>query len=199
MQKQSLYIDEVGVGAWAGPLVVCGIYGNEQDFDWIGGDSKKLDRRSRQKIYDILVRNFDYELVIISSDLIDKINILEARRLGIKMLMKDEKETLIDGNKILNEGIFIVDGDEKVSGIAAASILAKVYRDSLMAQLPFSKLYRWDKNVGYVTKEHISLVEEHGLSNFHRLSWKTSKNFQVRNNARKDALVSIFSHIKGRF
>ncbi|HOK40919.1 MAG TPA: ribonuclease HII [bacterium] len=173
--------DEVGRGPLAGP-VFAAIVILKKNEKIIGlKDSKKLTSQKREKLCkEILSKSLDWSIGIVDNEIIDKINILEATKLSIKIAYKNLKIKpdilLIDALKIPEidcEQISIIKGDEKVASIAAASIVAKVFRDQLMnIYSEIYPMYNFSKNKGYGTKEHIEKIMEFGASPIHRKSFK---------------------------
>ena len=174
-------IDEAGRGPLAGPLVVAAVT-ISADFEIEGlNDSKKLSDKKRRELYQrIKDEVIDFEIVTISREEIDEINILQATMKGMGLAcegLQMQGVILVDGNRlpeILAErgAEAIVKGDQKVSAIAAASILAKVYRDNIMIEL--DKTYPefgFCRNKGYGTKQHLQAIERHGITPHHRLSY----------------------------
>ena len=187
--KYIIGIDEVGRGPWAGPVVACAsiIYEGTEIPDTIT-DSKKLTDKKRQVLSKILVEKTPYCLGIVEAESIDKLNILQATFLamykaleGLKQKLDindDEYYVLVDGNKIppfesFKNSECIVKGDSISLTIAASSIIAKVYRDDLMAEYAKTyPYYSWEKNAGYGTKAHQEGLAEHGITDLHRKSFK---------------------------
>ena len=178
-------MDEAGRGPLAGP-VVCACVVMDLDKDKIVdgvNDSKKLTPKKREKLYDEIVKNaICYKIVEIDEKVIDKINILQATKLGMKQavegLLVEPDIVLIDAVRIDSDVKQqpIVHGDALSYSIACASILAKVYRDRKMVEL--SKVYpqyQFDKHKGYGTKLHIELLKKYGKCPIHRESF--IKNF----------------------
>ncbi|MDP8221340.1 MAG: ribonuclease HII [Candidatus Stygibacter frigidus] len=174
-------IDEAGRGPLAGPLVVAAVT-FQKDFNIEGlNDSKKLTDRTRRSLYRSIIQEaIDYKIIVISVEVIDEINILQATMLGMQkacLQLKKKGKILIDGNRIPEELIklqaeAIVKGDQKVSAIAAASILAKVYRDDIMIKLHEKyPEYGFDHNKGYGTKIHLRAIEKYGIIDDHRRSF----------------------------
>ena len=170
-------VDEAGRGPLAGPVVAASvIFSRSTIIDEIN-DSKKLTEKKREYLFDeIKEKSLSYSIGIIENDVIDKINILQA---ALKAMKKSVDELsarpdliLIDGNKTFLSEIpsrAIVQGDSKSFSIAAASILAKVVRDNLMIEASTNyPVYRWEKNKGYATKQHIEAIKASGYSEFHR-------------------------------
>ena len=163
-------------------------------------DSKKLSAKKRDVLYDIIKENSVNSTVCIEVDEIERINILnaslKAMRLAIEnvidqlypvpsgrdkliarnMLVRSELMILIDGNKRIWDfdysQRYVVKGDSRSAAIAAASILAKVSRDRYMLKLDeeFPE-YNWRENSGYLTKEHMALIDKYGLCKYHRPSY----------------------------
>ena len=174
--------DEAGRGCLAGP-VVAGAVILPLDFKSdILTDSKKLSAKKRYMLRDIIIKEaVSWGLGIVSNEEIDKINILNASFLAMhravdELYIKPEF-LLIDGNRFNPyagiEHRCIIKGDSKYMNIAAASIIAKTYRDDIM--LMFDEdypVYNWRKNKGYPTKEHRLVISESGISSHHRKSFK---------------------------
>ena len=170
-------VDEAGRGPLAGPVVAASVIFSPSVFIEGVNDSKKLSAKKREEFYDeILNKCLDCGVAVVSAGKIDKINILNASLLA--MLNAVEKMNvqpdliLVDGNKTFNYGIpvrAVVKGDSKSFAIAAASIIAKVSRDRIMRRLSgYFPAYLWEKNKGYPTKEHISIIKLVGPSPLHR-------------------------------
>lgn len=171
-------VDEVGRGSLAGPVVcACVIMPLDEDKIIEGiNDSKKLSEKRREELYPkIIERALDYSIVEIDEKTIDKINILNATKLGMKSAVENLKIkpdiVLTDAVKIDIETSQenIIKGDAKSYNIASASILAKVYRDRLMKELsPKYPQYNFSRHKGYGTKEHIEILKLHGKCELHR-------------------------------
>jgi len=183
-------IDEVGRGAIFGPVFSAVVVLNEKNkfiLKQFGvTDSKKLTPKKRKLLLPkILLLSSDYGIGQSSAREIDKLGIRVATELSmiraLKKLKEKPSELLIDGPLLLRpwNGIQknIVSGDSKFTSIAAASIVAKVSRDNLMERLekkyPGYLIY---KNKGYGTKEHISIIQENGITNLHRKSFLRKSN-----------------------
>ena len=177
-------IDEVGRGCLAGPVVAAAIILNFDSIPIGINDSKKLSKKKRQNIYiDIKKEALDIAIGQASNIEIDQMNILNASLLAMKRAYKNLKTptelALIDGNyspKINCKTINIIKGDSKSLSIAAASIVAKQYRDKLMEEIgnKYPK-YNFKNNAGYGTREHYKSIESNGLTEFHRKSFKLFK------------------------
>lgn len=176
--------DEAGRGCLAGPVVAAAVI-LPQDFSHpLLNDSKKLSDKQRRFLRPIIEQNaIAYCVGFVSNQEIDKINILQASFLAMNRAVEGLKQKpellLIDGNRFNNKTDIafecIVKGDSLYQSIAAASILAKTYRDDYMLNLhkEFPK-YHWDKNMGYPTKQHRQAIIENGISPFHRKSFNLS-------------------------
>ena len=177
-------VDEVGRGPLAGPVVCAAvILPLEEERRIIGiDDSKKLSAKKREALAEqIRAAARAYAIAEVDAATIDEINILQATRLCMKravdMLVPAADMVLTDGNMTLDITLpqrSIVKGDALVCSIGAASILAKVYRDALMAE--YAKLYpeyAFERNAGYGTKAHIRAIREVGACPIHRRSFIT--------------------------
>lgn len=178
-------IDEAGRGPLAGPVVcACVVMPLEREkmIEQVN-DSKQLSSKKREKLYDEIVKvALDYAIIEIDEKTIDEINILNATKLGMKRALESLKIkpdiVLIDAVKI-DSNIRqenIIKGDTLSYNIAAASILAKVYRDRLMIKLSEKyPQYNFAKHKGYGTREHINALKIYGKCPIHRESF--IKNF----------------------
>ena len=177
-------VDEVGRGPLAGPVVCAAvILPLEEEKRIIGiDDSKKLSAKKREALAEqIRAAARAYAIAEVDAATIDEINILQATRLCMKravdMLVPAADMVLTDGNMTLDITLpqrSIVKGDALVCSIGAASILAKVYRDALMAE--YAKLYpeyAFESNAGYGTKAHIQAIREVGICPIHRRTFVT--------------------------
>ena len=174
-------IDEVGRGALAGPVVAAAVILDFKNIPPNINDSKKLSKSSRQTIQnEIFTSAISVGIGSASSTEIDKVNILEATLLSMKRAYKNlnikPNLALIDGNKapLLDCEIkTVINGDKLSLSIAAASIIAKVYRDKLMVKLDKKfPNYNFKNNVGYGTKEHYNAIKQNGTIIYHRKSFK---------------------------
>lgn len=174
--------DEVGRGCLAGPVVAAAVilpsfYSNK----WIN-DSKKLNKSQREElIADIKIHAIAWEIAEATVDEIDQLNIANASFLAMERailaLQIPPDHLLIDGNRWKSDLHIpfncIIKGDGIYSSIAAASILAKVYRDNLMEKLALEfPQYAWERNVGYPTKAHRAGIKTHGTCLWHRKSFR---------------------------
>lgn len=177
-------VDEVGRGPLAGPVVCAAVILPLEEEKRILGidDSKKLSAKKREALAEqIRAAARAYAIAEVDAATIDEINILQATRLCMKravdMLVPAADMVLTDGNMTLDITLpqrSIVKGDALVCSIGAASILAKVYRDALMAE--YAKLYpeyAFERNAGYGTQAHIQAIREVGACPIHRRSFIT--------------------------
>ena len=173
-------VDEAGRGALAGPVTVAACimpYGFSHP---LVKDSKLLNEKNRAAAKQIVIENaLGYTVVHMSPEVIDNTNILKATLKGMDNALRETYKkikfdfVLVDGNQFHGFDSIpfeaIVQGDNKYSSIAAASILAKTERDSLMKELD-TKVpgYLWNSNKGYGTKQHIDAIKESGPTSHHR-------------------------------
>lgn len=174
--------DEVGRGCIAGPVVAAAVilppdYKNKSIID-----SKRLSHKKRKEVGQEIIDNAtSWSISEVSNNKIDEINILNASILAMHRSLDKLKVRpefiIVDGNKfnpykkISHE--CIIKGDNKFQNIAAASILAKNYRDDLMKNLSFKyDKYSWESNFGYPTKMHRDSIKKYGVTRYHRKSFK---------------------------
>jgi ribonuclease HII len=177
-------VDEAGRGCLAGPVTAAAVILKPDFSHELINDSKKLNASQREKLVPIIIENsISYSVKNISPKKIDEINILNASILAmhksIKALDPKPNFILVDGNKFKSFTNIphktIVKGDGKYLNIAAASILAKYYRDNYMKKIDQDfENYGWFKNKGYPTKEHKINILKYGLTKYHRLTFKTN-------------------------
>ena len=170
-------VDEVGRGSLIGPVYAAAVILNNSINQKLLKDSKSLTKEKRNELYKYIRQNSVWAIGQASTKEIEKINILHASLLAMKRailkLKKKPSLVLIDGNKlptIKNYNLkYIIKGDQKISSISAASIIAKVSRDKFITKLSeeFSK-YGWDTNSGYGTKEHLKAIKKFGITKYHR-------------------------------
>lgn len=174
-------IDEAGRGPLAGPVVVAGVIMPQNSIIEGINDSKKVSEKKREKLYDMIIDEaICYSISVIGQDVIDEINILNATKKAVTILI-DELEIkpdliIIDALTNLDtKGIpyeSIIKGDEKCYNISAASILAKVTRDRIMRQWDeIYPQYGFFNHKGYGTAKHIQAIKEYGLCPIHRRSF----------------------------
>lgn len=174
--------DEVGRGCLCGPVVAAAVILDDNFEQNLVNDSKKLNFKTRLELDDYIKNNVkDYAIAELSPAFIDQHNILNASIHAMhnaldKLTIRPEL-ILVDGNKFHPYNFIphqcIIKGDSKILSIAAASILAKNYRDQLMIQLhdEFPE-YGWNKNMGYATKVHIEALKKFGPTKYHRQSFR---------------------------
>ena len=173
-------VDEVGRGCLAGPVVSAAVILKKGVDLKLLKDSKKISYKKREEISEHIKNNSYFSIGTASVQEILNLNILQASLLSMKRAIEKLKVkpnlTLIDGNFApvgLKNYKTIINGDEKVKVISAASIIAKVYRDRLMVRLSetFSN-YAWERNFGYGTKAHLKGLKKFGVTSHHRKSFK---------------------------
>ena len=173
-------VDEVGRGCLAGPVVSAAVVLKKSINLNLLKDSKKISFNKREEVSEHIKKNSYYALGIASVEEILNLNILQASLLSMKRAIEKLEIkpgiTLIDGNfapRGLKNYKTIINGDEKIKVISAASIIAKVYRDNFMIRLSkkFSN-YAWDRNFGYGTKAHFEGLKKFGVTSHHRKGFK---------------------------
>ena len=190
--------DEAGRGCGAGGVFASAVCFNNRSQELMEelaelNDSKKLSAKKRESLFDIKEKTVN-STICIEVDEIERINILNASLKAMRMActdvinqlypIKEDRETLakneimilVDGNKkIFNFDYsqkYVIKGDATSASIAAASILAKVSRDRYMLKLDEEfPQYKWKDNAGYLTKEHMALIDKYGLCKYHRPSY----------------------------
>lgn len=191
--------DEAGRGCGAGGVFASAVCFNNRSQELMEeltelNDSKKLSAKKRESLFDIIKEKTVNSTICIEVDEIERINILNASLKAMRMActdvinqlypIKEDRETLakneimilVDGNKkIFNFDYsqkYVIKGDATSASIAAASILAKVSRDRYMLKLDEEfPQYKWKDNAGYLTKEHMTLIDKYGLCKYHRPSY----------------------------
>lgn len=174
--------DEAGRGCLAGPVTAAAIILPSDFKNDMLNDSKLLTEKKRIHLKPILeLTAISYGVAHIQPEKIDEINILNASILAmhnaLTQLETDPEFIIVDGNRfkpyknILFE--CIIKGDGKYMSIAAASVLAKTYRDAYMEELHNEyPMYNWKQNKGYPTKEHRAAIRKYGITKYHRKSFK---------------------------
>ena len=180
--------DEAGRGPAAGGVFASAVFINdvsiEKDLLKLN-DSKKLSKKVREELYDIILNNTINSTICVEVEEIEKYNILNCSLKAMKLACenviaqlktKDSLLTIVDGNKLIRNYTysqqFIIKGDGKSASIASASILAKVTRDRYMDKLDEEfPQYNWKKNAGYLTKEHQNAILKYGVTKYHRKSF----------------------------
>lgn len=180
-------IDEVGRGPLCGPVLSCCVHipqdHIDKDFWHEVKDSKKLSLKKREYLLEAIKAHSHYGIAIASAEEVDNLNIHHAALLAMKRAyhnMRDEfstapKHAMIDGRfvpKLDCRAEAITKGDSKCLSIAAASILAKVTRDRIMAALAEEfPHYGWESNAGYGTAQHLEGIKKFGVTKHHRRSF----------------------------
>ena len=177
MKNITAGVDEVGRGSLIGPVYAAAvILKNNIDKKKLK-DSKKLSKTNREVLEKYIKKNSYWAIGSASLLEIEKLNILNASLLAMKRAVRKLKKkptlVLIDGNKVLEMKNYkmksIIKGDQKIPEISAASIIAKVSRDKLIADISKKfKNYKWHLNAGYGTKEHLRAIKKFGITKFHR-------------------------------
>lgn len=181
--------DEAGRGCLAGPVVAAAvILPHGFTHEWLN-DSKQLSEKKRNELRVIIEKEaLAYAVSYVDHQKIDEINILNASflamHLAVDQLKVKPELLLIDGNRFKKHevpNVCIVKGDSKYLSIAAASILAKTYRDDFMEELDLKyPQYRWKKNKGYPTNDHRLAIEVHGSTPFHRKTFNVKASLQTK-------------------
>jgi ribonuclease HII len=177
-------LDEAGRGCLAGPVVAAAvILPKDYEHSWLN-DSKQLTKDQRLQLRDEIKRDaLVWGIAEATNQEIDQINILKASFLAmhraidkISEILKPE-HLLIDGNRFVPylsiPHTCIVKGDAKFMSIAAASVLAKTYRDDYMNRIHEEfPMYNWKQNKGYPTQEHREAIRKYGVTKYHRMSFR---------------------------
>ncbi|MAP01889.1 MAG: ribonuclease HII [Flavobacteriales bacterium] len=177
--------DEAGRGCLAGPVVAGAVILPPTFQNSTLNDSKKLTEKQRYQLRDVIIKeSISWGLGIVSNEEIDQINILNASFLAMHRAIDELKikpaALLIDGNRFNPyyniQHHCIIKGDTKFLSIAAASVIAKTFRDDIMQSIgeDFPN-YNWDKNKGYPTKNHRAAIAKYGVTSHHRKSFTLLK------------------------
>ncbi|WP_372769463.1 ribonuclease HII [Lutibacter sp.] len=174
--------DEAGRGCLAGPVVAAAVLLPTDFYHPLLNDSKQLTEKQRDILRPFIEKNaLTFGVSYVFEAKIDEINILQASilamHLAIEKLSMEPEHIIVDGNKFKPykniPHTTIVKGDAKFMSIAAASVLAKTYRDDFMQQLDLEfPSYQWKKNKGYPTLFHRNAIREFGITNYHRKSFR---------------------------
>ncbi len=173
--------DEAGRGCYAGPVFAAAVILPKKLYHPLLNDSKQVKEKDRNELRLFIEKKaIAFAVAKVDNDEIDRINILKASikamHLAIDQLKKVPELLIIDGNRFTTYQNIphhcIIKGDGKYASIAAASILAKTYRDAYMLNLHQSfPMYSWDKNKGYGTLIHRNAIAEFGITKYHRKSF----------------------------
>ncbi|WP_320815245.1 ribonuclease HII [Flavobacterium sp.] len=174
--------DEAGRGCLAGPVTAAAIILPE-DFELpLLNDSKKISEKIREKLKPLIIEQaISYSVTHIEPSIIDEINILNASILAMQesilKLNPEPEHIIVDGNRFkpLKKIPYttIIKGDSKFMSIAAASVLAKTYRDAYMDKIHEEfPMYNWKQNKGYPTKEHREAIRKYGTTKYHRMTFR---------------------------
>lgn len=174
--------DEVGRGCLCGPVVAAAVIIDENFNQNLVKDSKKLTSVTRMELDSYIKEHcIDYSIAEVSVDIIDAHNILNASihamHCALDQLKTRPQLILVDGNRFHPYHYIphhcIIQGDNKIMSIAAASIIAKNYRDKLMGNLHEEfPLYGWNRNMGYATSDHRKALAKYGPTPYHRKSFR---------------------------
>lgn len=173
--------DEAGRGCYAGPVFAAAVILPKKIYHPLLNDSKQVKEKDRNELRLFIEKKaIAFAVAKVDNNEIDRINILKASikamHLAIDQLKKVPELLIIDGNRFTTYQNIphhcIIKGDGKYASIAAASILAKTYRDAYMLNLHQSfPMYSWDKNKGYGTLIHRNAIAEFGITKYHRKSF----------------------------
>ncbi len=175
-------LDEVGRGCLAGPVVAAAVILPRHYTHSLLNDSKQLSAKQRELVkIDIERDALAWAVAEVSHETIDRVNILKASFLAMHRAVDNldikPEHLLVDGNRFVPYPMIphtcIIKGDAQYLSIAAASVLAKVYRDDLMEQLGQEfPAYGWAQNVGYPTPAHRAAIRQFGTTRYHRMSFR---------------------------
>lgn len=179
-------LDEAGKGSWAGPIVAGAVILDPKIKIKGIKDSKLLRAPIRQQIFEKIIKNaIAWSVGIVSSEQIDKIGITKANILAmtqaLKKLSLQPDYLLIDALDIDYKSLprlAMIDGDYKITSVAAASIIAKVTRDKIMEELDEQyPEYSFKQHKGYGTNHHFHMISQYGICDIHRQTWEPMKHF----------------------
>jgi ribonuclease HII len=177
-------LDEAGRGCFAGPVYAAAVVLSKDFYHPLLNDSKQMTKEEREHLKPIIEKeSIAFSVASVSNNEIDRINILQASykamHLALNRLSSKPDILLVDGNRFKPYKKIphhcIIKGDGMYASIAAASVLAKTYRDEYMQNLHSLhkkyEVYGWHNNKGYGTPEHRNAIEAHGLCRYHRKSF----------------------------
>ncbi|WP_304157804.1 ribonuclease HII [Mesonia mobilis] len=175
-------IDEAGRGCLAGPVTAAAVILKDDFKNKLLNDSKQLSEKNRDSLRILIEEEaLCYGVSHVMMEEIDEINILNASILGmhrsIEQLSTSPEHIAVDGNKFKPYQEIphqcVIKGDGKYLNIAAASILAKTYRDEFMTKIHEEyPMYNWKQNKGYPTKQHREAIKKYGITKYHRKSFR---------------------------
>lgn len=173
-------VDEVGRGPLIGSVVAAAVILPSGFYMSEINDSKKLSEKKREQLYPIIMEKaISVGIGVVDSETIDRVNILNATKMAMKKAINNlsvkPEHVLIDAVKLDIDIPYtaIIKGDAKSESIAAASIVAKVYRDNMMKELDKEyPMYDFKSNKGYGTKKHIEAIKKYGVLKEHRKTFK---------------------------
>jgi len=174
--------DEAGRGCLAGPVTAAAVILPMEFENLILNDSKQLSEKKRELLKPIIEKeSITFGIANVFQEEIDTINILNASILAMHKAINNLNKTpdfiIVDGNRFKSYKDIkyktIIKGDSKFMSIAAASVLAKTYRDEYMAMIHLEyPMYNWKQNKGYPTVEHREAIKKYGITKYHRKSFK---------------------------
>ena len=187
--KKIAGVDEVGRGCLAGPVFAAAVILNNNISTKGIKDSKKISFKNRMLLSKYIKKNSTFAIAFASVEEIDKLNILNASLLSMKRALNKLKQK---PSMIYIDGIFapknlkikyktFIKGDEQIISIAAPSIVAQATRDQFMIKLGKNfPEYKWNKNFGYGTEEHLKSLKKYGITKHHRKKFKPVHNILMR-------------------
>lgn len=174
--------DEAGRGCLCGPVVAAAVILPQHFSHPLLNDSKQLTEKQRTALVPIIEKNaISFGVAYVFEETIDEINILQssilAMHLSIEKMKVQPAHIIVDGNKFKPYKSIphttIIKGDAKFLSIAAASVLAKTYRDTYMEKIAAEfPMYQWQQNKGYPTKQHRLAIQKFGITKYHRKSFR---------------------------
>ncbi len=174
--------DEAGRGCLSGPVVAAAVILPKKFTHPLLNDSKQLSEKKRKELRPFIEENaLAFGVSFVEQEEVDTINVLQASITGmhrsIEKLIIEPEFIIVDGNKFKNYKEIphktIVKGDAKFMSIAAASVLAKTYRDAYMEKIHEEfPMYNWKQNKGYPTKEHRKAIQQFGVTKYHRKTFR---------------------------
>ncbi len=174
--------DEAGRGCLSGPVVAAAVMLPQNFHHEFLNDSKQISEKKRKILRPIIEKEaLSYSVSFVNNKEVDALNVLQASitamQRSISQLSIVPEFIIVDGNKFKSYNQIpyqtIVKGDAKYMSIAAASVLAKTYRDDFMKKIHLEyPAYNWIKNKGYPTKEHRKVIQEIGITKYHRKTFK---------------------------